>query len=304
MIFNIGSRMPQDELDKYYEQRRKIRYEAGKGPGMLWWRMCLHPILLLGIKVERLLRKERLVVIGDMRTKTDRPKIYASTHIGGHDVESCFEAIGEHAFLFIGDPRELYRNFDGLMLFLNGMICLETRSKNDRRIAKENAVSLLKKRGNLLIYPEGVWNISENLLVNPIYMGTASMAQKSGADIIPMAIEQYGNTFYVNIGENIDSREWNKTQIPALTEYLRNQMATLKWEILEQNGVKAYDTVTEKLRYKWVDSIFARADYSYTVQDVYETQYRTKEQIEQEEAFAFVHKLIPSRDNAFLLKWL
>ena len=141
------SKMSQDELDKYYEQRRKVRYEAGKGPGMLWWRMCLHPILLLGIKVERLLRKERLVVIGDKRTKTDRPKIYASTHVGGHDVENCFEAIGKHAFLFLGDPRELYRNFDGLILFLNGMICLETRSKTDRKIAKENALKLLKNRG-------------------------------------------------------------------------------------------------------------------------------------------------------------
>lgn len=60
-------------------------------------------------------------------------------------MESCFEAIKKHAFLFIGDPRELYRNFDGLILFLNGMICLETRSKTDRRIAKENALRLLKK---------------------------------------------------------------------------------------------------------------------------------------------------------------
>ena len=66
-------------------------------------------------------------------------KIYASTHVVGHDVESCFEAIGKHAFLFLGDPREIYCNFDGLVLFLNGMICLETRSETDRKIATENA---------------------------------------------------------------------------------------------------------------------------------------------------------------------
>lgn len=40
------------------------------------------------------------------------------------------------------------------------------------------------------------------------------MALKSGADIIPMTIEQYGNTFYVNIGENIDSSLWRDEQIP------------------------------------------------------------------------------------------
>lgn len=79
-------------------------------------------------------------------------------------------------------------------------------------------------------------------------------------------------------------------------------MATLKWEILEYHGVQSYESVTEKLRNNWVHDIFARADYSYTVQDVYETQYRTKEQIEQEEAFAFVHKLIPSKANGFLFR--
>lgn len=90
MIFNIGfkglfarSKMSQDELDKYFEMRRKARYEAGKGPGRLWWRSLLHPVLLLGIKVERILRKDRLVVIGDKRSKSDKPKIYASTHVGG-----------------------------------------------------------------------------------------------------------------------------------------------------------------------------------------------------------------------------
>ena len=145
--FFVRFKMSQAELDKYHEVRRKVRYEAGKGPGRLWWRKLLHPILLLGIKGERMFRKDRLVVIGDKRSKSDRPKTYASTHVGGHDVESCFEAIKKHAFLFIGDPREIYRNFDGLILFLNGMICLETRSKTDRRIAKENALCLLKKSG-------------------------------------------------------------------------------------------------------------------------------------------------------------
>lgn len=156
----------------------------------------------------------------------------------------------------------------------------------------------------MLIYPEGAWNLSENLLVNPIYMGTASMALKTGAEIVPMATEQCGNDFYVNIGENIDSREWKADQIPQLTEYIRDQMATLMWEILEQIGVQAYSTITDELRDKWIESIFSRADYdySYTPQDVYETQYRTKEQIEQEEAFAFVHKLIPSKENAFLFR--
>ena len=60
--------------------------------------------------------------------------------------------------------------------------------------------------------------------------------------------------------------------------------------------------MTEELRSNWIESIFARKDYSYTVQDVYETQYRTKEQIEQEEVFDFYNTMTPTRKNAFLFR--
>jgi hypothetical protein len=33
------------------------------------------------------------------------------------------------------------------------------------------------------------------------------MALETGADIVPIAIEQYGKEFYVNIGENISSKD-------------------------------------------------------------------------------------------------
>lgn len=297
-------RMSQAELDKYYEAYRKDRYEKGKGTGSLWWRKLIHPILILGIKVERIFHRESLKIIHDRRIKNSRPKIFACTHVGGHDAQRSFEGVGEHAFVFVGDPRELYRNFDGALLFLNGMICLETRSIPDRKIAKENAVELLRKGGNLLIYPEGAWNLSENLLVDTIYMGTASMALKTGADIIPVALEEYDKKFYMNIGENIDSRKWNPEQIPQLTEHLRNRLAELKWEILEQNGVQRRDTVAKEFKDNWVESIFAKTDYSYSAQDVYETRCRSREEIEQEEAHAYIDRLIPSKNNAFLFRRL
>lgn len=56
--------------------------------------------------------------------------------------------------------------------------------------------------GDLLIYPEGAWNITENQVVMPLYTGTAEMAIRTGAEIIPIAIEQGGKRYYANIGEN------------------------------------------------------------------------------------------------------
>lgn len=45
-----------------------------------------------------------------------------------------------------------------------------------------------------MIFPEGAWNISENLLVMKLYTGAAEMAIRTGADIVPIAIEQFGKS--------------------------------------------------------------------------------------------------------------
>ena len=50
-------------------------------------------------------------------------------------------------------------------------------------------------------FPEGVWNLSPNQPVLHLPFGIIEVAQKANAAIIPVAIEQYGKEFFVNIGE-------------------------------------------------------------------------------------------------------
>ena len=291
-------KLSQEQLEQYWVDYRIDQYERGDNRVNINGRRFVHPLLLSIAKIGRFLEKEKMTVIKDERVKINGPIIYASTHIGGHDIERCFEAIKDHAFLFLGDPKELYRNASGVLLFLNGVICLETRNKYDRKIAKHNAIEVLKHGGNLLIYPEEVWNISENKLVNKIFMGTASIALKANATVVPMAIEQYGKQFYVNIGRNIEVSTFRSDEISKLTELIWEKLAELKLEILEYNGVVARDSLDKNLKRNWVDSIFPRADFSYTVEDIYETQ-MPEDYDKPEEVFAFMEKLQPKRENAF-----
>ena len=119
------------------------------------------------------------------------------------------------------------------MLFLNGVICVETKDKNDRHIAKERAIELLRKGGSLVIYPEGAWNLTANLLMLPLYAGVLEIAKESGADIVPVALEKYDDTYYANIGENIDVSQIDISNKAEVTNWLRDIFATLKWGILE-----------------------------------------------------------------------
>ena len=74
----------------------------------------------------------------------------------------------------------------------------------ERKIASFRAEELLLNSGNLLIFPEGAWNFSDYLPVTRVYNGAARMALHTNAVIVPLAIEVYERTWYINIGKNIN----------------------------------------------------------------------------------------------------
>lgn len=280
-----------EELCNYYMELRQYNYENGISLKGIELRNKIHNILVQLIKIDRKLNNETLTVIQDKRIMTSNPKIYACTHIGGNDIQRTFEAIKEPAYLFLGDPKGIYRDISGLLLYLNGVICLETSNKNDRKIAKERAIELLNKGGNLLIYPEGAWNITDHLPVMKLYKGTASMALKTGADLIPVGIEQYGNDFYVSIGKNIITQNL-EASVDDLNVMLRNAMATQKWNIFEYMGTYFRSDFSEEFMQYFPQSIVDKCEYGFTIEDVYKTRYNDPNEPSLEEVFSFQKRII------------
>lgn len=84
-----------------------------------------------------------------------------------------------------------------------------------------------------MIFPEGVWNVTENLPVMPLFTGAAEMAICTRAEIVPIVFEKFGKNFYVNIGANISPKNFVLEQKQELTDMLRDRLATLKWELWE-----------------------------------------------------------------------
>lgn len=277
-------KMTIEEVEKYYLELRKYEFENNIPLKHIELRKKIHFLLLQLIKIDRVLSHETLEVIGDKRIKSDAPKIYACTHIGGNDIQRTFEAIGEHAYLFIGDPKEIYIDLTGIILRLNGAIPLETRDKNDRKIAYQRSIELLNNGGNLLIYPEGAWNITPNLPSTKLYKGAVNMAKETHADIIPVAIEQYDNHFFVNIGENIKYSDEKYKNIDSINAYLRDQLASLKWEIWEKHPGQR-EEFDDGYEERFVNTIIDRCDYDFTVEDVHHDVFKDKNIVLPEEAY-------------------
>lgn len=294
-------KMPLPELEEYYRACRANSYENNEPIKGIKWRKRMHFLLILGLRISRLISGEKLCVINDFHTDTGKPLIYACTHIGWSDVEMAFAVIKAHAYAFWGDPGEMYRRSEGFLFYFNGVICCDSGDKDDRYIGKETCIRLLQQGGSLLIYPEGAWNIIENQVVMPLYSGTVEMAIRSGTEIVPIAIEQYNKSYYVNIGENINLEGYTIFQKREAANYLRDILCTLKWEIWEKYGRALRKDIPDGYIDTFLAEYEAQTDEAYTLEDVRNTRYHPKV-TSPEEAFAFMEHLVPRWGNAFLFR--
>lgn len=278
-------------------------------------RKMIYPVVSFGVKLFRLGNKHTLEVIDDKRIASSKPCIFAVTHVGVYDIERVFEACKTSCWVFNGDPETVYRNFDGLGLSISGVILVDTDSKSDRKVALETAIKLLNAGGNLMFFPEGIWNVDVETPVLHLFPGVIEIAFRTGADVVPIAIEQYDQHFQVNIGKNISVEELcnisKKHENISIIKrnaliYLRDIMATLKWEIFELHketrenlkDVNSIQTsrVNDKL-YEWTDSN-GQPFYSINILD--SKKYKPKDQVSKEIAFAHFMEIIPTMKNAFL----
>lgn len=264
--------------EKKYREKRYQQFDRGElNIKHLLSHRVANKIMINLITLQRIMNRERLFIIGDKRKRTNSSIIFSPMHIGGKDVEMVFEAIKTYTWIMIGDPRELYRNLSGTMLKLNGVIWFDTLFKKDRHIAKMRSIELLKHDENLIMFPEGAYNISPNRLVMYPYSGLAEIAITTSSDIVPIGLVRNGKDYYVNIGENISTGGYKLEQKYELTDLLRNRMAHLCWEIMEalpitKRKTLGYDYYNEI----FLKEIFAEEGYTYTVNDVKETLYRPK----------------------------
>lgn len=291
--------MPLPELEMYYCERRKERFAQGKRLKSIRAREAFYPVFRKFLTLDRLFRKQKVTVIGN-RKKYKGQVIFACTHTWENDLENIYEVLGQGCWWFVGDPCVLYKDISGLLVYLNGCIFLETDDKEDRHIAFLRSVELLKDGGSLMIFPEGARNGSENLPVMPLFPGTAKMAMETNTIIAPVAIEQYDKRFIIKFGDVLKPKEYNSSD--ELTQTLRDSLASLKWEIWEQEGLQPRSNIPTEYSKIFLEEFECRIHPYDTLESVERTRYHTKEELEQKDVFAHLDKLVPCRENVFLFR--
>lgn len=291
--------MPLPDLEQYYREMRKARFEEGKRLTHISLREKLYPVFVTILRLDRVFRNKRITVIGNRKVYHEQV-IYACTHIGGDDLQCIYETLGRGCWWFVGDPCVLYKDISGLLLYLNGCIMLETCDKTDRHIAYLRAVELLHGGGSLMIFPEGARNGTANLPVMGLFQGTAKMAMETNTKIVPIAIEQYDNRFVVNFGEVIHPSDYRV--YTELTQAIRDQLASLKWLIWEIEKPLKRSMLPHDYAEQFVKDFETQIHPYDTLESVEITRFHTKDEIAQKEAFEHLERLQPCKENAFLFR--
>lgn len=288
--------------------KRRNRYEESLLCGLNHrTRKFFHPILLFLIKAKNKLSGFKITRIHSYIDKSKRPKIFCITHIGKFDIEICSEVLKEHYYLLSGDFENLHGSLDGCLIELNGIVYLNRSDKEDKAKSKEKCIGILKQGGNVMWFPEGIWNLSPNLPVLSLPYGIIEVAVKAGAVIVPMAIEQYNKEFCINIGnhfllDDYMERFENMTELQsAAISDLRDVMATLKWEIWESRPMLPRGQIPNDYFDSFIDTRL-REWHGFTYADVAARQFHPKEITSPDEAWAYLSDLQPNHNNAFLFR--
>lgn len=224
----------------------------------------------------------------------DKPLIFAANHSNVHDVPVLLSIIKRHVFVLAGD--EVKDDINGLAFRCNGVVWVHRGDRENSKIAKFKIKELLQQKRNVLIFPEGTWNLTPNLPMLPLHWGAVEFAQEMSVPIIPITLEYTkDNQCYYSIGRSICiSKDEEKTDA---TRNLRDILSTMRWKFWDEHSKKLYTEITYEDFYEYTQ--YRLDEYPKLNVNFEETTILKKFQ-DFEEVFEHLNYIKPTNKNAFL----
>jgi len=160
-------------------------------------------------------------------------------------------AAGKSAYIVFGNPYLALETKNGLGLWAYGMILMKKDDAYSRKSAYEKMKYVIEHGGNIIIYPEGYWNLaddgqadechladghnSESWLIQDINIGIIRLAKETGCEIVPTILhydEINGKRCYAHRGKAF--RVGEHGEIFAKKDELVHIMINIYWGLMEK----------------------------------------------------------------------
>ena len=203
--------------------------------------------------------------------------------------------------------ENLNYNPEVYLSWLNGMIVFNVLDMKERRELILKMERVLHTQ-SILIFPEGSHNYDLNKLIKPLYDGPVNLALKTGKKIVPVVLvkDYENNVAYLDVGNPIDVRgldlniqdyypgkeESEKYRIKSMSSYVRDQMATAVYHMMERHLApikkSEYEDLEQHFIQFYVTDTFNKLNWKH---DVFDAEYLTKKTKEEQEYEEVVRSL-------------
>lgn len=252
----------------------------------------------------------------NIKLPKDKTVIFANTHRFKPDFEKITIKTKRASFVVASDFKNSYNTISGWYFNTRPTIFVDPYSKEDKFYSFEMMKKYLKEGLDCTIFPEAVWNLSENKIILDTFFGSVKAALETDSLIVCTAIERYGKKYVINRAEPIDftnvvkkytdiqfsdldptdsnQQEIINTIIRECNIVMRDTMATLLYEIWEkeaqENGLTQRKTLPDNYWESFVDNLTSEWP-GYKMSDNVEQQFQNKKDKEQREVETDIEKI-------------
>ena len=252
----------------------------------------INPVLLSLSKSEI---EYKIVETNKCELLDNHPVIYVANHYSAQDTPIMTSLAKKRSYVLAGKQRLRFK--DEIFFNNNGCIWVDRKDKEDMKLSKLTMEAYLNNGCSLIVFPEGTWCMSDNLLALNMKWGIIDVALNTNAQIVITNLEYdtekkdchvtYSKPFVPS--ELKTKKEW--------IEYIRNELATLRWYYMEMKGIQdrsSIDVEEERQKMRWNIEGFKPIDEEYEKSVMY------KPYTENEKAFEHIKTLKLSKNNIFL----
>ncbi len=201
--------------------------------GLIMRRIFYKPISLSYRVIMRVVYRQKIFV--DNRVKLDKHKtyIFAANHSFYFDGAAVIATADRSFYSLFGATEQLSVEVMTMFLWIYGLIYLNRFDKKSRKDSVIKMNKVIESGTSILIFPEGRWNDSENLLCQKLFAGPYTLSVHNKIEVVPISLFNEENNIYVSYGEPLKLYEYQKDKA---IEILRDTLATMYYEQIEKHS--------------------------------------------------------------------
>lgn len=244
--------------------------------------------------------KRKIILESYPELSKDKNYIFVSTHSFDEDIIANLATIDRSTYVLIGTTDQIEHNPQMYAAWINGMIYVNRLNKESRKSSLEKMKRVLLSGSSVLIFAEGGWNNTENLLCQKLFSSPYILAKETNTEVVPISVfnEHNKKEIYINVGEPLDLSTMTKEEG---LDSVRDAMATMMFDSIKNHSTPIKRSeLTGDIHLTFMEerkNEYMRVKWTRDVWDEELTVYKGKDIIE-DEVWNFVDNIEINKDNA------